>query len=207
MNLKLSLCILLWARLAFQVSSASLPASSCTILDGTNICGDAYTGYPVLSSVFSDTKSFNAYFRANITEDTFVSSSFNKDFSCSSPVLTDSIKKTLRYQTSFYCSSIVTDAVIKGCAFVPTLPVNGPVLCDSKCQIAEASLRSLFTNTTSCPIVSTDAVMKRNAFLKSVSDQCRDFRIASSVCVSGQPIEIKNCGISSSIHCTYLTNV
>ncbi|KAJ3272645.1 hypothetical protein HDV01_005392 [Terramyces sp. JEL0728] len=168
-------------NLLIGVTNAAL---TCTTLPSNNVCGSAYTGYPIETSLNEFTNGIQSSFmsKSNMTQ-TFIS------IGKCDPTMIGPAVDTLRFQASFACSSYIAQFVTDGCAEGPGLIAGGPALCASNCFMAVQTFSNLVKNTTLCANggVFQAQINKMNAYCSAVQSQ-------GSNCVAGSSPESSVCG-------------
>ena len=166
-----------------------MSGQQCTYLDATNVCGEAFAGFPVLTANYATVSDFNKHISTNIANGTNVGSIFKSLYGCKPEGM-----KSLRYQVSWYCANIVQDAISKGCSTNGL--TNGPVLCASECSVAKKSLTDLFGNKDVCD-GTQEFTTVRNSLVSGFSAGCDTFARVdrnAAKCLRGMSIEGQFCG-------------
>ncbi|KAJ3324617.1 hypothetical protein HDV06_006510 [Boothiomyces sp. JEL0866] len=159
-------------------------ALTCNTLPSNNVCGTAYAGYPVETTLDQFSSGIQGSFmsKSNMTQ-TFI------NLGKCDPNQISAAVDTLRFQASFACSSYIGQFISDGCAVSPGLVSSGPALCASNCFMAVQTFSNLVKNATLCPNggIFQAQINKMNAYCTSVQAQ-------GSNCVAGSSPESSVCG-------------
>jgi hypothetical protein len=175
----------------------------CIILNANSICGREYNGFPVLQSTFSSQESVDSFIELNVISQSNVEKAFTTSYGCTDGASLSTAIASRRFHTSFQCSSIVDDAINKGCTFdTSKYPASGPVLCDEECETAVSSLEAIFNSQSSCPATTSGPVQRsRDNLVSRYSTYCASAsQVASAqqgLCVTGARVDITHCGFAS----------
>ncbi|KAI8813549.1 hypothetical protein BJ742DRAFT_865593 [Cladochytrium replicatum] len=178
--------------------------SNCIILNASTQCGEDFDQFPILRSSFSSIDVFNTFI-VNVSIDyTKAASFYSTNFGCTG--LTPNRAAILRWQTSFYCSRAVKEALRANCtaaisARTVQLPF-GPVLCPLQCSQAQSSLSTMINSRDVCPVTGQGAsfISARTKFLNDNDNLCRTTAAEAAqqkLCSSGVAVETSLCGWQS----------
>jgi hypothetical protein len=184
------------------MATATATPPTCIILNENSICGRLYNGFPVVAASFASQSALDTFISQEVIDGTSVENAFVESFGCTSgPALTTAIASR-RFHTSYQCSSIVDDAITRGCTFdTAKFPSSGPVLCNGNCQSAVSSLEAIFGDRAACPSASTAEQGFRDGLVDRFTSYCSSAAttasLQSGLCVSGASNDQRNCGFAS----------
>jgi hypothetical protein len=159
----------------------------CVTLDSSNVCGQVYTGLPVLQPAFASVSDFNEKLgKAFLNEDS-IATEFDQFFGCARNDVAPFIS-SIRFQLSFWCSNAVSDAVKYGCT------TNGSPfrLCSDECESSVKSIQAIFDQKEVCKGNATQ-VENRKGLVNVMSAICGASK-TNSGCSHGTAPENKYCG-------------
>ncbi|KAJ3061149.1 hypothetical protein HK102_009220 [Quaeritorhiza haematococci] len=186
------------AAFASTASAQAPPAGGCTILDANTPCGRNWDGYPILSSVFPTVADFSNFVQTRFIDDAAVTAAFRDQQGCSGANLPNLVALR-RYHVGFWCARIVDDAIREGCQFVPTIPPQGPILCQEPCAQVMTSLKAIVENPDVCPATGNQTIAEaRSGLVSTFQSYCDAWgpRIAQNggLCTNGTANEEGSCG-------------
>lgn len=179
--------------------------TGCITLDASTPCGPAYAGWPVPDYPGAENYHNVADFSKFVTENWGGTNKQFQSFVTSQGCTASNIsgQQSLRYQMSFWCSFIVTDALkysnLPNCR-APANKVPASIMpCADKCTLAGDTLRSFF-DSSACGLT-TDAKINndRTAAVNLIRQHCST-TVATAIgrnpgsCLNGIPVEEPNCG-------------
>ena len=159
----------------------------CVILDSTNICGQSYTGLPVLEPAFSSVTDFNQKLGQSFLTADSVANQFDQFFGCAKNDVAPLVS-SIRFQLSFWCSQSVSEAVKYGCQ------TNGSPfrLCADECGSSIKSIQTIFDQKDVCKGNQTQ-IEGRKGLINVMTSICEASK-GSQTCVKGTDSEQKHCG-------------
>ncbi|KAJ3038219.1 hypothetical protein HDV00_000892 [Rhizophlyctis rosea] len=179
--------------------------ADCFTIDGNTPCGPAFAGWPVaryLVQSYQNQAQFSAFVTDQWGATLSQSDSLGSYFGCSASSTVG--VQTLRYQMTYWCSSIIYDALAHTNATTCKAPAGKTLAsvtpCSDKCTMAADSLETFFNSPYCGTTTNATQNTARSARLTMIRGNCNGAfanalqALPGATCVNGAVGEGANCG-------------